>query len=179
MKLLTVASALLLVFTMYSVKHDRNISSNKERTSLEASEAQKESTGGAQLLVAGSYDSSPEASPVPEVVSSEVFVGKISHYSKAGCLGCPVHYDENGELFYRTATGEIFDESALTLAFNHLPLNTRVRITNLDNGKSRIARINDTGGFEKYGRIADLTVGLGNELGTKTDDSDVKIEVIE
>lgn len=100
------------------------------------------------------------------------FEGHVSHYSKAGCLGC----DPN----FIMANGEQLDDDKLTLAVppGWLPMNTQVRVTNLDNGKSVIARVTDTGGFLKYDRIADLTLAMARELGTKTDISTVRIEAL-
>jgi rare lipoprotein A (peptidoglycan hydrolase) len=109
----------------------------------------------------------------PEAVVSEgVWVGGISHYSHAGCLGCSK--DQT------MANGQKFDENAFTIAFNWLPLNTRVRVTNLDNGASAVATVTDRHGAynaKHHWRIADLSKGLGIFLGTKTDKSKVKIEV--
>ena len=51
-----------------------------------------------------------------------------------------------------TANGERFNMHALTAAHKTLPFNTRVRVVNLDNGKSVIVRINDRGPYKK-GRI--------------------------
>jgi rare lipoprotein A len=65
-----------------------------------------------------------------------------------------------GASFYtdgaRTANGEPFDPNAFTAASKTLPFNTRVRVTNLANGKSTIVRINDRGPFVT-GRCLDLT----------------------
>lgn len=104
--------------------------------------------------------------------SSKVIQGKVSYYSHAGCLGCGVQQI--------TASGEPFNENAMTLAVvpGSLPMKTMVRVTNLDNGKSIIAKVNDTGGFAKYNRIADLSLGLYNYLGAKTDVSTIRLEVL-
>ncbi len=55
-----------------------------------------------------------------------------------------------------TANGEIFDENALTAAHKTLRFNTRVRVTNLETGKSIVVRINDRFPNTK-GRIIDLS----------------------
>lgn len=109
--------------------------------------------------------------PVPTVTpSNKQWKGKVSYYSKDGCLGC--------NKLQITASGEVFDEMANTLAFNKLPLNTEVLVTNLDTGISQVAKVNDRGGFERHNRIADLSKGLFNKLGAKTDISNIKIEKI-
>ena len=56
-----------------------------------------------------------------------------------------------------TANGERYNEDAFTCASMSHKFNTLLRVTNIDNGKSIIVRVNDRGGFKKYGRIIDLT----------------------
>ena len=54
---------------------------------------------------------------------------------------------------------EIFDDSGLTAAMWNVPFNQRIRVTNLDNGRSVVVRINDRGPHKrlvKEGRIIDL-----------------------
>jgi len=63
----------------------------------------------------------------------------------------------------RTASGERFDPQALTAAHRELPFGTRVRVTNLDNGRSVTVRINDRGPFSA-GRIVDLSWAAAREL---------------
>lgn len=73
-------------------------------------------------------------------------------------------YDETGiaswygPTFYgkSTANGEIYDGGALTAAHRTLPMPVNVRVTNLDNGKSIIVRVNDRGPYAR-GRIIDLS----------------------
>ena len=55
-----------------------------------------------------------------------------------------------------TANGEIFDPELVTAAHKTLPMPSVVRVTNLDNGKSLVVRINDRGPFVA-GRIIDLS----------------------
>jgi rare lipoprotein A len=56
----------------------------------------------------------------------------------------------------RTASGERFDPRALTAAHRELPFGTRLRVTNLENGRSITVRVNDRGPFAS-GRIVDLS----------------------
>jgi rare lipoprotein A len=63
-----------------------------------------------------------------------------------------------------TANGEVFDPEGLNGAHKHLPLPTHVRVTNLDNRKSIIIRVNDRGPFVS-GRIIDLSAGSAQRLG--------------
>lgn len=63
-----------------------------------------------------------------------------------------------------TANGEIYDQNALTAAHTTLPLPTYVRVTNLENGRSLILRVNDRGPFVKD-RIIDVTRRAAQLLG--------------
>ncbi|MBW4519058.1 MAG: septal ring lytic transglycosylase RlpA family protein [Scytolyngbya sp. HA4215-MV1] len=64
----------------------------------------------------------------------------------------------------QSASGEMFNQYALTAAHRTLPFGTRVRVTNLDNGKSVVVRINDRGPYS-HGRVIDLSAGAANLLG--------------
>ncbi|HEV8715403.1 MAG TPA: septal ring lytic transglycosylase RlpA family protein [Candidatus Binatia bacterium] len=63
-----------------------------------------------------------------------------------------------------TASGEIYNQHALTAAHPTLPLGTRVQVTNLANGKSMQVRITDRGPFVR-GRAIDLSRGAAKKLG--------------
>ena len=64
----------------------------------------------------------------------------------------------------RTASGEVFDMNGMTAAHRTLPFGTRVRVTNLANGREVTVRINDRGPFHR-GRILDLSYGAARKLG--------------
>ena len=64
----------------------------------------------------------------------------------------------------RTASGEVFDMHQMTAAHRTLPFGTRVRVTNLANGKQTVVRINDRGPFRR-GRIIDLSLAAARRLG--------------
>ena len=64
----------------------------------------------------------------------------------------------------KTASGERFNTYALTAAHRTLPMNTRLRVTNLSNGKSVIVRVNDRGPYVGK-RVIDLSYSAANELG--------------
>jgi rare lipoprotein A len=64
----------------------------------------------------------------------------------------------------RAASGERFDQTAMTAAHRRLPFGTEVKVTNLTNGKSTVVRINDRGPYVK-GRILDLSRAAAAELG--------------
>lgn len=63
----------------------------------------------------------------------------------------------------RTATGETYDMHAMTGAHPTLPLPAWVRVTNLQNGRSVVIRLNDRGPFSKN-RIIDLSRAAAQEL---------------
>jgi rare lipoprotein A len=63
----------------------------------------------------------------------------------------------------KTASGEIFNRRALTAAHKTLPFDTRVRVVNLENGKSVVVRINDRGPFVGN-RIIDLSERAAREI---------------
>lgn len=73
-------------------------------------------------------------------------------------------YDETGiaswygPTFYgrNTANGEMYDGNQLTAAHKTLPMPVNVRVTNLENGKSLVVRVNDRGPYAR-GRIIDLS----------------------
>jgi rare lipoprotein A len=75
---------------------------------------------------------------------------------------------ENGRAAYygggRTASGERSGPNELTAAHRTLPFGTRVRVTNLHNGRSVAVRINDRGPYGR-GRIIDLSLAAARELG--------------
>lgn len=79
----------------------------------------------------------------------------------------------------RTANGEKYDMRAITAAHRTLPLPSIVRVTNLENGKSIIARVNDRGPYVKN-RIIDLSEKGAELLGYKMQGTArVKVEVME
>jgi rare lipoprotein A len=81
-------------------------------------------------------------------------------------------YDETGiaswygPTFYgkRTANGELFTRDSLGAAHRTLPMPVNVRVTNLENGRSLIVRVNDRGPYAK-GRIIDVTERAAKLLG--------------
>lgn len=64
----------------------------------------------------------------------------------------------------RTASGEIANPSGYTAAHRTLPFGTKVRVTNLHNGRSVVVRINDRGPFVR-GRVIDVSKAAAAEIG--------------
>ncbi len=83
--------------------------------------------------------------------SGDVIVGYSSYY---------------GKKFHgrKTANGEVFDMYGKTAAHRNLAFGTRLKVTNLENGKSVIVKVNDRGPFVA-GRILDLSFGAAKEIG--------------
>ena len=105
----------------------------------------------------------PKLKVVPEVV--KVITGEASWY---------------GPGFYgnRTANGEVYKPGTMTAAHRTLPFGTKVRVTNLWNGRSAVIRINDRGPFV-YHRVIDLGHGAASDLGlTASGIAQVKLEVL-
>ena len=64
----------------------------------------------------------------------------------------------------RTASGQIFDMHKISAAHKTLPLGTKIRVTNLKNGRSLTMTITDRGPFVK-GRILDVSYKAAKKLG--------------
>lgn len=78
----------------------------------------------------------------------------------------------------RTANGETFDMNRVSAAHPTLPLGTRVKVTNLDNGRSTILRINDRGPFVDR-RLIDLSRRAAEILGFRREGlARVRVQVL-
>jgi rare lipoprotein A len=78
----------------------------------------------------------------------------------------------------QTSNGETYNMYARTAAHKTWPMDTMVKVTNLDNGKQTVVRINDRGPFVR-GRIIDCSYLAGKDLGLdKSGIAKVKLEVV-
>ncbi len=78
----------------------------------------------------------------------------------------------------KTASGERFDQHALTAAHRQLPFGTRVQVTNLRNGKRVAVRINDRGPYSR-GRLIDVSKAAAEQLDMlKSGTAPVRIETL-
>ena len=105
----------------------------------------------------------PKVKVVPDV--ARVITGEASWY---------------GPGFYgnRTANGEIYRQGTMTAAHRTLPFGTKVRVTNLWNGRSAVIRINDRGPFVAH-RVIDLGHGAASTLGLISSGiAEVRLEVL-
>jgi|694.fasta_scaffold138931_2 rare lipoprotein A (peptidoglycan hydrolase) len=85
-----------------------------------------------------------------------------------------------GPGFYgrQTANGEVFRPGTMTAAHKTLPFGTRVRVTNMSNGRSTVVRINDRGPYVG-GRIIDLSETAADAIGMRNSGvSPVKIQIL-
>lgn len=64
----------------------------------------------------------------------------------------------------KTASGDTFDMNGFTAAHRSLPLNCYVKVTNKNNGKSVVVKVNDRGPFHGN-RVLDLSYGAAKQLG--------------
>jgi rare lipoprotein A len=97
---------------------------------------------------------------------AETTTGVCSYYSRS----------HNGHI---TAGGEKFDSNALTAAHRKYPMGTKLKVTNLDNDKSVVVKVNDRGPFVK-GRELSVTRRAAQELGfIKQGTAKVRIEQVQ
>ncbi len=76
----------------------------------------------------------------------------------------------------KTASGETFDMNGLTAAHRSLPLNCYIRVTNKNNGRSVVVKVNDRGPFHGN-RVLDLSYGAAKQIGlTNAGTGNVNIE---
>lgn len=95
----------------------------------------------------------------PDSDSAQVAVGPVQFTLK----GLASWYGPGLDGNY-SASGEMFNQNALTAAHRNLPFGTQVRVTNLDNGLSVVVRINDRGPFAAD-RVIDLSAGAARVIG--------------
>ena len=78
----------------------------------------------------------------------------------------------------KTASGEKYDKDELTAAHKSLPFGTKVKVTNIRNGKSVVVEINDRGPYAKS-RVLDLSQAAFSEIGhTNTGVMQVEYEIM-
>jgi rare lipoprotein A (peptidoglycan hydrolase) len=94
-----------------------------------------------------------------------VFAGGPAHASVGAQEGIASFYGHNdGFHGGKTASGERYDKNSMTAAHRTAKFGTRMRVTNLSNGKSVVVRINNRGPYIR-GRVIDLSVAAARQLG--------------
>lgn len=151
------------------------------------------STGAALLLLnacshtpSGRYTQKHDAAPAQHIDTTQIAdaVPRKEAYSRYGnpdsykVLGKKYHTLKSGKGYvkrgtaswygtkfhgHRTSSGDSYDMYAMTAAHKTLPLPTYARVTNLDNGRSVIVKINDRGPFHDN-RLIDLSYAAASRL---------------
>lgn len=133
----------------------------------------------------GSPERDGAPSRAPDIASIPDAVPRAEPRSK---YGNPAHYEVFGQRYYtlasatgyqargiaswygtkfhgrRTSSGEVYDMYAMTAAHKTLPLPTYVEVTNLENGRSVVVKVNDRGPFHDN-RLIDLSYSAASKLG--------------
>jgi rare lipoprotein A len=137
-------------------------------------------------LPAGSADLTPRDEPPSRG-------GNVIEYEQSGrwyrVLDSSYGYDERGQASWYgeqfqgrpTSSGETYDMYALSAAHRTLPIPTYVRVTNLDNGRSVILRVNDRGPFSNPdSRIIDVSYAAAIRLDMVRDGTaGVRVQAVE
>jgi rare lipoprotein A len=126
----------------------------------------------------------PAPAPVPAPAISPITV-PVAVPAPAPASTFGEHKMEGVAAFYsnrfngrKTASGQRFNNAAMTAAHNTLPFGTRVKITNTKNNRSVVVRITDRGPTTP-GRIFDLTRAAASKLGyARSGLTEVKAEIV-
>lgn len=123
------------------------------------------------LISQGSKKSENAEKPVLEKLTA-VASNTVNRFKQTGLASW------YGRQFHgrQTASGETFDMNAMTAAHSSLPMNCYVRVTNRENGKSVVVKINDR---PRTNRTLDLSYGAAQAIGIKGSTANVTIERID
>ncbi|MEO0455051.1 MAG: septal ring lytic transglycosylase RlpA family protein [Cyanobacteria bacterium P01_A01_bin.114] len=138
---------------------------NPAEDALQVANRLRRLLGGAAPITEIEGRPQPVAPPVQTVAVASSTIGLASWY---------------GPGFHgrRSASGERFNQNALTAAHRTLPFGTRVRVTNVNNGRQVVVRINDRGPYSG-GRVIDLSAGAAQQIGlVNAGVGQVRIEVL-
>src|SRR5215472_13035098 len=97
----------------------------------------------------------------PYTINGRTYYPTDNHSYRAEGIASWYGPDFHGRL---TANGEVFDMHAISAAHPTMPLPSYARVTNLDNKRSIIVRVNDRGPYARN-RIVDLSIGTAKALG--------------
>ncbi|MFM1842092.1 MAG: rare lipoprotein, partial [Cyanobacteriota bacterium] len=139
----------------------------KHQSALQITNRLRRLLGGAEPLA-----TAPAAPPMVNVSNS------LAYNSINRIRGGMASWYGPGFHGRRTANGERFNQYAMTAAHKSLPFGTKVKVTNLRNGKSVVVRINDRGPFIR-GRVIDLSKGAAQAIGVHSSGvANVALDVI-
>ncbi|EGN76383.1 rare lipoprotein A [Idiomarina sp. A28L] len=173
----TAANKIILVCILSALVSGCASSTNNQRYRLNQDQAPARVPTAAEL-----YQVEPRHEPVSRVGNLPYQVNGVQYY----VLDTNEGYNEvgiaswYGQKFHghRTSMGEFFDMYGLTAAHKTLPLPSWVRVTNLDNNKEIVVRVNDRGPFHPD-RVIDLSYAAAYALGIdRTGTGRVHIEAI-
>ncbi len=97
----------------------------------------------------------------PYTINGQTYVPSDNPAYRAEGIASWYGPDFHGRL---TANGEVFDMHGISAAHPTLPIPSYARVTNLDNGRSIIVRVNDRGPYARN-RLIDVSIGAANALG--------------
>lgn len=122
---------------------------------------------------------------------TKVYKTNFKPYTVAGTTYYPLEsakgFEETGVASWyggkfhgrKTASGEKYNQNKMTAAHKTLPFGTKVRVKNLENGKSAVVQVNDRGPFKK-GRVIDLSRAAAKKLDMlQTGTAKVRIKVMD
>jgi rare lipoprotein A len=115
--------------------------------------------------------------PVASSTPLRTFTTKIQELVAATFQGQASWY--GGEFHgRRTSSGEVFNGNSLTAAHRNLPFGTRIKVTNMNNGKAVVVRVTDRGPFAGR-RVLDVSRGAATVLGMlQSGVAKVRVEVL-
>jgi rare lipoprotein A len=156
--------------------------SASDRTQVRADRGQQRVTPAVEVTPSATpsavpTSASPSPSASPSKTASKAPKPPAGDGAVVGTGSCQASfYTDEGS---HTANGEIFHTADFTAAHKSLAFNTKVRVTNVQNGKSVVVRINDRGPFVA-GRCLDLTPAAFNTISsTGAGVATVKYEVLQ
>jgi rare lipoprotein A (peptidoglycan hydrolase) len=156
--LLTILSLLFICYSYDALSDSSEVSRLATGSSVPMSQEEELQTVGAQV------DKPPK--------KHRSWRAKLMQSGKASWYGRHFHGKP-------TASGEVFDQRLMTAAHKTLPLGSRARVINLQNGNSVEVTINDRGPFVP-GRIIDLSRAAADELGIlESGLAQVRIEILQ
>ena len=128
---------------------------------------------GSLLLIILILSCSPSPRYTANQTSGKYKDTKDTFYGISSYYGLNDGFDGN-----LTANGEVYDKDGISAAHKTLPLNSIVKVTNLENGKSLTLRINDRGPYID-GRILDCSYGAALKLDfVQEGTTEVKVKVV-
>jgi len=183
----------LLIISLLAIVVLVGCSTPAEKPKVGEVEKQPANTGRYSMLHDKMPKNPPDVSRVPDAQPRFEPYSRAGNFSPYQVFGQTYHvmptsqgYREQGfaswygEKFHGhlTSNGEVYDMYEMTAAHKSLPLPTYARVTNLENGRTVIVRINDRGPFHE-GRIIDLSYAAAYRLDiVRTGTGRVEVEAI-